>query len=78
MFIGVCAGKRWNGECVRGGIVGEARAVYILLWTILARGSNETAIEKRFSRPQVSVKRCNGLQFSVVIHFRLVVPIRLR
>jgi len=34
------------------------RAIYLLSWPILARGSNETAIEKRSSRPQVSVKRC--------------------
>ena len=39
----------------------RSRAVYFLSWTILARGSNETAIEKRSSRPQVSVKRCNGM-----------------
>jgi len=25
---------------------------------MLARGSNETAVKKRSSRPQVSVKRC--------------------
>ena len=35
------------------------RAVYLLLWTILARGSNETAVEKRSPRPQISVKRCS-------------------
>gem|GEM_PF-4568568 len=34
------------------------RAVYLLSKTILARGSNETAVEMRSSRPQVSVKRC--------------------
>ncbi len=34
------------------------RAVYELTKTILARGSNETAIENHPSRPQVSVKRC--------------------
>jgi len=36
-----------------------SRTVYLLLWTILARGSNETAIEKRSSRPQVSVNLCS-------------------
>ncbi|HIK92774.1 MAG TPA: response regulator [Planctomycetes bacterium] len=30
-------------------------------WTILARGSNETAIEKRSSRPHLSVKRCSTI-----------------
>ena len=35
------------------------RAVYLLLRTILARGGTETAIEKRSSRPQFSVKRCS-------------------
>ena len=32
------------------------RTVYLTSWTLLARGSNETAIEKRSSRPYVSVK----------------------
>ena len=43
-------------------VFSSLRADYLLSSTILARGSKEIAIEKRASRPQVSVKRCGHSQ----------------
>ena len=55
------------------GLKSTCRAVYLLSWTILAHESNGTAIEKRLSRPQASVKRCRTIcrqSYSVHAHLR--------
>jgi hypothetical protein len=51
---------------VEVGISHGVRAVYLLLWTVLARGSRLSSIETRAPRPQLSVIRCSLLQISVV------------
>ncbi|APZ95137.1 hypothetical protein [Fuerstiella marisgermanici] len=37
----------------------DTKAVYVLFWTVLARGKQPTEDNNRFPQPQLSVKRCN-------------------
>ena len=52
------SGASWERtETARGRFC--VRALSVFSPTVLAHGSDENAIEKRSSRPQVSVKRCS-------------------
>ena len=63
------------------GLKSTCRAVYLLSWTIRARETNGTAIEKRLSRPQVRVQRCRIIcrqSYSVHAHLCGDKPVAFR